>query len=47
MLQHYAPFGVSIWQVISHNPFEIVITILGAKIGLDKMIIALIIAFIL
>jgi len=47
MLQHYTPFGVSIWQVITNNPIEIVVTILGAKIGLDKIIIGIILAFIL
>jgi hypothetical protein len=47
MLQNYAPFGISIWQVICNSPVELVVTILGSKIGLDKILIGIILAFLL
>ena len=47
ILSNYSPVGVSIWAIVSHNPVELAITILGTKVGLDKILIAVILAFIL
>lgn len=44
----YINFGLTIYQILSYNPYEIAINLIAIKLGItNKIIIALIIAFIL